>query len=615
MVNDRTHRSSSSTWTSSIHTYGTWAVRPTATTLLTTMRRKASQMLGDQSSRAEVPSLQTSSSEPRRYTSSDRSSDSGKSLPAVEDIVPPPPLSPVYPSFQWIRGDLIGEGSYGRVYWALNITTCDIIAVKQVELARNPSRREKENVEALKLESYTLKDLNHLNIVQFLGFEESVDHLSIFMEYIAGGTIGSCLKAHGKFNDEVTKAFARQMLEGLEYLHSRGIIHRDIKADNILVDRSGVCKISDFGISKQAEDINGRAFTGMRGTVYWMAPEAVNPKETNGYDAKVDIWSIGCVVLEMWSGRRPWHGEEQIPVLLKLYNQKLPPPIPAGLLLSDEAMDFRERAFTINPKERASAAVLRSHPYLVMKPGWTFNPAYIEGPADGRNTESFVRHAKGYSAISDKTVRRIRSNKALPPVPEPPVPPTPSLASSHRVHLDSGSSPSAPILPNTPGPPIVWITAFPVSSKPPQVHNHDDNLSTSQTLMMLISTKIENLSSIILHHFQMSVSPGLLNFDPWHLSTTTIVPDARRLLLCCALRLLWLHHWLPVLNMRLPLLESRQYTPRTATTTILTSRPLCGSELPSIPKANEHPHGKDPTLKISMSICSNSFHTTISINP
>lgn len=86
------------------------------------------------------------------------------------------------PSFQWIRGDLIGEGSYGRVYWALNVTTGDIIAVKQVDVARNPSRREKESIEALKFESYTLKDLDHPNIVQFLGFEESVDHLSMYVK-------------------------------------------------------------------------------------------------------------------------------------------------------------------------------------------------------------------------------------------------------------------------------------------------------------------------------------------------------------------------------------------------------------------------------------------------
>lgn len=106
-----------------------------------------------------------------------------------------------------------------------------MIAVKQVEVDPHPSRRERESIEALKFESYTLRDLDHPNIVQFLGFEESPERLSMcvrpllvhffkdlmdcsFMEYVAGGTIGSCLKAHGKFHDEVTKSFTRQVLEG-----------------------------------------------------------------------------------------------------------------------------------------------------------------------------------------------------------------------------------------------------------------------------------------------------------------------------------------------------------------------------------------------------------------
>jgi serine/threonine protein kinase len=109
------------------------------------------------------------------------------------------------------------------------------------------------------------------------------------------------------------------------------------------VEKLGVCKISDFGISKQAENIDGRTFTGMKGSVYWMAPEAVDSKD--GYNSKVDIWSIGCVVLEMWTGRRPWHGEDLFPVMFKLARQKVPPPIPTGLLLSDEAMDFRDKVF------------------------------------------------------------------------------------------------------------------------------------------------------------------------------------------------------------------------------------------------------------------------------
>jgi mitogen-activated protein kinase kinase kinase len=157
-----------------------------------------------------------------------------------------------------------------------------------------------------------------------------------FLEYVPGGTISELLRQHGRFREEVTTSFLRQILQGLNYLHSSNILHRvrfhepfnrsgltleqDLKADNILVEESGVCKISDFGISKKAEDLShgGRAYTMMKGTVYWMAPEVLSSSDGQGYDAKVDIWSVGCVAVEMWTGTRPWSGYQTAPVMMKV---------------------------------------------------------------------------------------------------------------------------------------------------------------------------------------------------------------------------------------------------------------------------------------------------------
>ncbi|EAU93145.2 STE/STE11 protein kinase [Coprinopsis cinerea okayama7 len=287
------------------------------------------------------------------------------------------------PTFKWVRGELIGKGTYGRVYLALNATTGEMIAVKQVELPQTPSDRNdsRQNtvVQALKLESETLKDLDHPHIVQYLGFEETPANLSIFLEYVPGGSIGSCLHKHGKFSENVTKSFTGQILSGLEYLHSKGILHRDLKADNILVEMTGICKISDFGISKRTDDLHGGAFTAMQGTVFWMAPEVINTQK-KGYNFKIDIWSVGCVVLEMWGGRRPWTGQEMVTVMFKLYEAKLPPPVPDDVVLSELGDDFRRKCFAIfmtdgacsNPDERPPAAELRLHPYLELPPGWTF---------------------------------------------------------------------------------------------------------------------------------------------------------------------------------------------------------------------------------------------------
>lgn len=298
--------------------------------------------------------------------------------------VPPVPESPTHlnpkPIFKWVRGELIGKGTYGRVYLALNATTGEMIAVKQVEIPKTEADRDDKRqvsvVEALKLESETLKDLDHPNIVQYLGFEQTPDFLSIFLEYVPGGSVAGCLRKHGKFDDQVSRSFTSQILAGLEYLHHNGIIHRDLKADNILVDPSGICKISDFGISKRTEDINENGIhTSMQGSVFWMAPEVVQAArkgEQHGYNGKVDIWSLGCVVLEMWAGRRPWQDTDAIAVIYELITKQKAPPVPPDVKLGPDADDFRAKCFAIKPDERPSASELRLHPYLIMQPGWTF---------------------------------------------------------------------------------------------------------------------------------------------------------------------------------------------------------------------------------------------------
>jgi len=168
--------------------------------------------------------------------------------------------------FKWVKGDLIGKGTYGRVYLALNATTGEMIAVKQVELPTTASDRDdvrqKGMVTALKAEISTLKDLDHPHIVSYLGFEETRQHLSIFLEYVPGGSVGSVLRKYGKLEENCIKSFLHQVLEGLSYLHDRGILHRDVKvspaawlrtaeadrpsqSDNLLLSQDGIVKISD----------------------------------------------------------------------------------------------------------------------------------------------------------------------------------------------------------------------------------------------------------------------------------------------------------------------------------------------------------------------------------
>lgn len=252
--------------------------------------------------------------------------------PIPQEEVPSDDMPKRQATFKIIRGQLIGKGTYGRVYLGMNATTGEFLAVKQVEVnqkaAGHDKERIKEMVAALDQEIDTMKDLEHPNIVQYLGFERKEFSVSIYLEYIPGGSIGSCLRKHGKFEESVVRSLTQQTLLGLAYLHHEGILHRDLKADNILLDLDGSCKISDFGISKKSDNIYGNdATNSMQGSVFWMAPEVVR-SQGQGYSAKVDIWSLGCVVLEMFAGKRPWSREEAIGAIFKLGSLSQAPPIP-----------------------------------------------------------------------------------------------------------------------------------------------------------------------------------------------------------------------------------------------------------------------------------------------
>lgn len=255
-------------------------------------------------------------------------------------------------TFRWFKGQLIGKGTYGRVYLGMNATTGEFLAVKEVEVnpkaAAGDKKRMRELVAALDQEIDTMQHLDHVNIVQYLGCERKETSISIFLEYIPGGSIGSCLRKHGKFEEPVVSSLTRQTLSGLAYLHREGILHRDLKADNILLDLDGTCKISDFGISKKTDNIYGNDKSmNMQGSVFWMAPEVIR-SQGEGYSAKVDIWSLGCVVLEMFAGRRPWSKEETVGAIYKIANGETP-PIPEDVqeTISPIAVAFMYDCFTV----------------------------------------------------------------------------------------------------------------------------------------------------------------------------------------------------------------------------------------------------------------------------
>jgi mitogen-activated protein kinase kinase kinase len=151
--------------------------------------------------------------------------------------------------------------------------------------------------------------------------------LNIFLEYVPGGSVVQLLTNYGPFEEPLVRNFVRQILCGLNYLHDRDIIHRDIKGANVLVDNKGVIKISDFGISKKVEaNLLSTAAPhhphrpSLQGSVYWMAPEVV--KQTS-YTRKADIWSLGCLVVEMFTGSHPFPDFSQMQAIFKVHPFKI----------------------------------------------------------------------------------------------------------------------------------------------------------------------------------------------------------------------------------------------------------------------------------------------------
>lgn len=267
--------------------------------------------------------------------------DSHPAYSASEQLQPeqPEPETPTVP-FSWTKGELIGIGAFGRVFSALNNVTGELVAVKQVSFAKDEALqgRVAEHIKALEAEVEVLKTLKHENIVRYLGTEITEDSLHIFLEYVPGGSIASLLAKFGAFPEPVIRVYTAQLLRGLEYLHQKGIMHRDIKGANILIDKAGTVKLADFGASKKIEDLAtvGSGSKSIRGTPYWMAPEVI--KQT-GHGRPADIWSLACTVIEMATGKPPWSNyTAPVAAMFQIASSKDPPPLPEHL--SREAKDF-----------------------------------------------------------------------------------------------------------------------------------------------------------------------------------------------------------------------------------------------------------------------------------
>ncbi|KAI8981903.1 kinase-like domain-containing protein, partial [Mycotypha africana] len=209
-------------------------------------------------------------------------------------------------------GDIIGKGHFGKT-----------VAIKRISLQKARSTDIQDTLQ----EASLLSSLMHPNIVKYEGFIKTHEHLNIVLEYVENGSLLHSLKQYGHaLPEHLVARYCYDILQGLVYLHEKDVVHCDLKAANILTTKSGDVKLSDFGVSlnlklkKQEDNI-------VPGTPFWMAPEVI---ELKGASVKSDIWSLGCTLIELCTGKPPYADLLTMTAMFKIVEDESP-PLPVGL--------------------------------------------------------------------------------------------------------------------------------------------------------------------------------------------------------------------------------------------------------------------------------------------
>ncbi|KAJ3129208.1 Protein kinase [Nowakowskiella sp. JEL0407] len=246
----------------------------------------------------------------------------------------------------------VGQGASGSVYFARQNATGIQVAIKQMILANQPRK------ELIVNEILIMKESQHPNIVNYLDSYLMKGELWVVMEYMEAGPLTDIIDNNTMTEAQIA-AVCQETVRGLQHLHSRSIIHRDIKSDNILLNADGQVKITDFGFCAKLTAEKGKRAT-MVGTPYWMAPEVVKQKE---YGPKVDIWSLGIMAIEMIEGEPPYLEEEPLKALYMIATNGTP-TLKNPEKLSGVFKNFLGRCLEVDVNKRATSDELAQHPFM-----------------------------------------------------------------------------------------------------------------------------------------------------------------------------------------------------------------------------------------------------------
>lgn len=246
------------------------------------------------------------------------------------------------------RTEVVGRGKFGIVYKGIHRATGQIFAIKVLNLDTS-----EDEVKDVQQEIQFLSHLKQVpNVTRYYGSYLNGTKLWIIMDYCAGGSLRTLLKP-GRIDERYIGVIVRELLVALQYIHRQNVIHRDIKAANVLISNDGRVQLCDFGVAAQLSSTSLRRNT-MAGTPYWMAPEVI--MEGTSYDVKADIWSLGITIYEIATGNPPYCDKEAIRAMQLITKSK--PPRLEGKQHSQLLKEIIALCLDENPEERLSAEEL-----------------------------------------------------------------------------------------------------------------------------------------------------------------------------------------------------------------------------------------------------------------
>ena len=251
-------------------------------------------------------------------------------------------------------GRLIGKGAFGKVNLGLHILSGKIVAIKSFNKKKLKDENSKKKIYN---EINLMKNLKHNSIVKILETIETQNYILIIMENVSGGDLLTYVKKRTKLNEKTSKFIYKQLITSLQYIHSKKIIHRDIKLDNILIDLNNNIKLCDFGVGKIYNNINDK-FTDQCGTPAYIAPEILLNKSYNG--PPVDIWSSGVVLYAMLSGTVPFKSNN----IKDLHNIIINGSYKKIDFVSNDANNLIQKLLQVNPQKRISIQEILNHPWI-----------------------------------------------------------------------------------------------------------------------------------------------------------------------------------------------------------------------------------------------------------